>query len=73
MADAPAEFKLWRTAKMTNLTDCAAELKQIPQMIGFESVEPSKLVKEDPADGTDIALLVNEWQKKGPVTIGDHD
>ena len=73
MADAPAEFKLWRTAKMTNLTDCATELKQIPQMIGFESVEPSKLVKEDPADGTDIALLVNEWQKKGPVTIGDHD
>lgn len=73
LANAPAEFKLWSTANVANLTDCAAELKQIKKLPGFEGLEPSKLAKADPEDGTDIKLLVEEWQKKGPVTIGDHD
>jgi hypothetical protein len=75
LPDAAAEFKLWSTATLANLTDCAAELKQVQKMAGFEGLEPSKLAKVavNPKDGTDIKLLVEEWQKKGPVTIGDHD
>ncbi|WP_420628422.1 hypothetical protein [Candidatus Leptofilum sp.] len=73
LADTPADFKLWSSTNVSNLTDCATELKQIKTMPGFEGLEPSKLDKIDPEDGTDIHLLVKEWQKKGPVVIGDHD
>lgn len=73
LAGASADFNLWGTAKMSNLTACADELKKIKTMSGFEDLVPSKLSKTDPEDGTDITLLVEEWQKKGPVTIGDHD
>ena len=75
LPDAAAEFKLWSTATLANLTECAAELKQVQKMASFAGLEPSKLAKAavSPNDGTDIKLLVEEWQKKGPVTIGDHD
>lgn len=73
LVDAPANFELWSTANVSGLTDCATELKQVKKMSGFKDLKPSKLAKTDPEDGTDIKLLVQEWQKKGPVTIGDHD
>lgn len=73
LAGSPADFKLWSSTNVKDLTACAAELKNIKKMPGFEGLEPSKLAKSDPEDGTDIGELVKEWQKKGPVTIGDHD
>lgn len=73
LTGASDDFKLWSTANAATLSDCATELKQIKQMSGFEGLEPSKLAKSAPEDGTDIKLLVEEWQKKGPITIGDHD
>lgn len=73
LAGAPTDFTLWGSAKLSNLVACAADLKQIKKMPGFAGLEPAKLAKTDPEEGTDIRLLVEEWQKKGPVTIGDHD
>ncbi len=68
-----ADFTLWSSAAIRSLNDCTVELKQIKTLSGFDGLEPSRLGKTAPETGADIKRLIDEWEKKGPVTIGDHD
>ena len=67
------EFELWSKQELPNLSQCETALRDIRAWPAFKELKPTELQKSDDSRSKDIGELAAAWQKKGPVTIGDHD
>ena len=68
-------YTLWSSTNDRSLKGCASELENIATWVNsnsFKELRPATLTKTLPPMGRLIQNLIDEWDKKGPVAVGDH-
>lgn len=64
--------KIWSKTDDDSIVTYVTHLKQLEKISGLDNIEPSELERGTFDSEESIEELIEEWKKKGPVTIGGH-